>query len=103
MIKISVIICTYNNVKCLKQAILSLVDQTLDKNLYEILVVDNNSSYETVLQVKSLQHKSLAEVRLIKELKQGLGYARNKGLKSAKGEYVAFIDDDAKADEYWLE
>ncbi len=103
MIKISVIICTYNNAKCLKQAILSLIDQTLDKNLYEILVVDNNSSDETVLQVKSFQLKSLAEIRLIRETEQGLGYARNKGLRSAKGEYVAFIDDDAKADEYWLE
>lgn len=104
MIKVSVIICTYNNVKCLKKAILSLVDQTLDQNLYELLVVDNNSSDETISQVGSFQHKfSHLKIRLIKELKQGLGYARNNGLVSSKGEYVAFMDDDAMADRCWLE
>lgn len=104
MIKISVVICTYNNAKCLKQTILSLTDQTFDRNLCEILVVDNNSSDETISLVETFQHKfSHFKIRLIEEKKQGLGYARNKGLKLAKGEYVAFIDDDAKADSYWLE
>lgn len=104
MIKISVIICTYNNAKCLKQALLSLVDQTFDKNSYEILVVDNNSTDETISQVESIHIKFfLPKIILIREEKQGLGYARNKGLKSAKGKYVAFIDDDAQADKIWLE
>lgn len=104
MIKISVIICTYNNIECLKQALLSLVEQTMDKNLYEIVVVDNNSSDGTISQVKSFQLKyKLPKIKLIKEKRQGLGYARNRGLKSAKGEYVAFIDDDAQADKIWLE
>ncbi len=104
MIKISIIVCTYNNVKRLKEAVKSLVNQTLDKNLFEILVIDNNSTDETISQVKSFQSKfTLPEIRLIEEKKQGLGYARNRGLKAAKGEYVAFIDDDAKADDHWLE
>lgn len=104
MIMISAIVCTYNNAKYLRHAILSLIDQTFDKSLYEILVVDNNSSDETVSQVESFRSQQLLpEIRLIREEKQGLGYARNKGLKSAKGKYVAFIDDDAKADKIWLE
>lgn len=104
MIKISAIICTYNNAKLLKQVILSLVNQSLDRNLYEILVVDNNSTDETVSYIKTIKNKySFLEIRLIKELNQGLGYARNKGLKSAKAEYVAFIDDDSQADKVWLE
>lgn len=104
MIKISVIICTYNNAECLKKAILSLVDQSLDKSLYELVVVDNNSSDETMSQVGSFQRKfSYLKIRVIKEIKQGLGYARNNGLVSACGEYVAFMDDDAIADRCWLE
>lgn len=101
MYKISVIICTYNRCDLLDSAIKSLLNQKVDKNLYEIIVVDNNSTDKT----KETVGKYLTEtnIRYIFEGKQGLSNSRNAGYKNSAGRYVAYIDDDAKADKHWLE
>jgi len=97
MIKISVIICTYNRAKYLEKAIESILNQSLPKKDYEILVIDNGSidnTHEVCNKFKRIKY--------IYEPKQGLSKARNTGLKAAKGKYVAFIDDDAIASKNWL-
>lgn len=99
--KISAIVCTYNGEKFLYKAIQSLVNQTLDKGDYEILVVDNASTDGTGEVVKKFETEK--NLRYILESKQGLSYARNTGLKMAEGEYVAYLDDDAIACPDWLE
>lgn len=47
MIRISVVVCTYNRANMLMKALQSLIQQTLDKALYEIVVVDNASNDNT--------------------------------------------------------
>ena len=66
-------------------------------------MVDNNSSDNT--EKIALQKKFLSPVPLIyvKEKKQGSSYARNRGVKIARGEIIAFIDDDVILDKDWLQ
>jgi len=101
-IVISVIVCTYNRVKLLRDCLQSLVEQTLDKSLYEVIVVDNNSPKTTNGLAEEFV-RNQANFRVVVEKKQGLSHARNRGYKEAKGEYVAYIDDDAKATHNWVE
>ncbi len=101
---LSVIICTYNRSELLSQALESLVCQTLEKKNYEIIVVNNGSTDNTSDVVWSFQRRYKNHIiNLVKEKRLGLGIARNTGLLSAKGKFVTFLDDDAKADLNWLE
>lgn len=100
-VKISAVVCTYNRSHILSLCLESLISQALDKRFYEIIVVDNNSSDSTADVVRSYSAKS-PNIRLLHEEKQGLSHARNVGYNEARGEYIAYLDDDAKADKNWL-
>jgi glycosyltransferase involved in cell wall biosynthesis len=101
---ISVVVCTHNRAAFLRPALDSLAGQTLDKARYEVIVVDNGSTDETATVVRAfLANEHESTIRVIDEPVLGLGYARNTGWKAAVGEYVAFMDDDARADARWLE
>ncbi len=101
MNKISVIICTYDKSRLLEAALQSLADQNIDKSSFEVIVVDNNSKDKTKEVVLSSQNK--LDVKYVFEKNQGLSYARNRGILESKTDFVAFLDDDAKADEDWVE
>ena len=98
---ISAIICTHNRASFLVKAINSLINQSISKSLYEILVIDNCSTDSTaeIVRKYSTSHK----IRYIHEPRLGLSYARNTGWRNARGKYVAYLDDDAIADHIWLE
>lgn len=99
----SVVVCTYNRADMLPSALESVVQQTLDKHLYEIIVVDNASSDATPEVLRDLKARYReCNIVLAREARPGLGYARNTGAGQARGTYVAFMDDDAKADRNWL-
>lgn len=103
MYKISVVICTYNRCQLLKGALESLLDQTLDKNQFEIIIADNGSTDDTKYLVKAYIDKhNEYNIRYICEPKQGSSFARNTGFKNSNSQYIAFMDDDAKADKHWL-
>lgn len=103
MYKVSVVICTYNRSKLLRGMLESLINQSLDRNLYEIIMVDNASIDNTKETVMDFIGKySDWNLRYIYEPEQGLSNARNAGYENAKAKYVACIDDDAKADKHWL-
>jgi len=101
-IKLSAIICTFNRAHYLRKALQSLVDQTLPKEQYEIIVVDNRST-DNSSQVVRGEFGSVSNLRYLYEPVLGLSGARNSGWRSAKGEYVAYMDDDAIACPRWLE
>jgi glycosyltransferase involved in cell wall biosynthesis len=96
---VSVIISTFSidRANYVANCIKSLRKQTLLPEEI-ILVLDPD---EALLEF----YKScmLHDVKIVVSEGYGLSYARNAGVKNAKGEIIAFIDDDAVADERWLE
>lgn len=102
---ISAIICTHNREQYLGAAIDSLLAQTLDS--YEIIVVDNASTDGSADIVKARLDDSPdscggSRVRYVYEPKLGLSIARNTGANEAKGQVLAYLDDDAEASREWL-
>jgi len=95
---ISIIIATYNRSEFLIDALDSLSKQSLSKDKFEIIVVDNNSTDQTEAVVADFkrQYPDL-NMSYVMEKNQGLSYARNRGIKESAGEIVAFMDDDARA------
>jgi len=89
--KISVVIPVYNAEKYLEQCLLSVVNQTLGD--IEIICVDDGSTDNSSNILKEYS-KEDNRVNIIKQANNGPGVARNTGLKSAKGEYVSFLDSD---------
>ena len=88
MIPVSVIIPTYNRSHCLGDAIDSVLAQT-HKNL-EIIVVDDGSTDGTKDIVRSYGWP----VKYIYQTNQGVSAARNRGIKEARSEWIAFLDSD---------
>lgn len=88
----SVIVCTYNRPKQLKDAVLSLIQQTFDRP-YEIIIVNNGDA------VDKAAFSECENVRIINESRRGLSYARNSGGRIARGKRLVYVDDDIRADE----
>ena len=102
MKKLSVAICTYNRAALLNRVLDSLTNQTPSNYEVEILIVDNGSTDGTS-QVVNQRQVLDNRIRYVVEREPGIAYARNCALAEARGEYLAFIDDDAWADPDWLE
>ena len=100
-ILISAIICTHNRVDYLPKAIQSLIDQSIPKDTYEIIIVDNCSTDST--REEAARFSQQANIRYIYEPTLGLSHARNAGWRTAKGRYAAYLDDDAIACPVWLQ
>lgn len=98
---ITVVVCTYNRGDLITGCLDSLADQTAEPSSFEVLVIDNNSSDNTYSIVS--QYCRLQDLRLISEPAQGLSHARNRGLQEAKGDYIAYLDDDARVDPQYIE
>jgi glycosyltransferase involved in cell wall biosynthesis len=98
---ISVVVCTYNRADILAIALRTLGRQALDPAQYEVIVVDNNSSDHTPRLVAEFQQQQ-ANLRYVRETRQGLAHARNRGWHEARGSYVAYTDDDCKLPPQWL-
>ncbi len=102
--KVSVIVCTYSPTMlehCL-ECIDSLLNQTY-KNLEVICIVDGNKEYYNMLKSRLNSGESNKIKLYVNKRNEGLLRSRNKGSRLAKGDIVAFIDDDAIADRKWVE
>lgn len=95
---VSVIIPVFNDTERLKTCLNALENQTYPKNLYEVIVVDNNSD-ESIEEAVS--HYSQALVTY--ESSPGSYAARNKGISLARGEVIAFTDSDCIPSSDWLD
>jgi glycosyltransferase involved in cell wall biosynthesis len=96
-LKVSAVVCTYNRAALLDRALRTLSAQTFPRDAYEIIVVDNNSTDHTP-QVTA----AYPRVRYIRETRQGVAYARNRGWQAARGVFVAYVDDECAIPENWL-
>ncbi len=102
-LKISVIICSYNRDEYIIDAIDSLYNQTLSKEKFEVIVVDNNSTDNTrSFCLNYIQSHPDYNIYYLEETNQGASFARNTGAAFAKGPLLAFMDDDAIADKDFL-
>lgn len=101
---LSVIICTRDRCELLQRTLEFLSRQTLaDREVFEIVVVDNGSRDQTRLVVETFKEKASIPLRYLFVEKPGLARARNTGLASSCGEIVVFTDDDMIFPEDWLE
>lgn len=103
----SVVICTYRRSERLRRALRSACRQGGDGWAYEVIVVNNNPGEDLSEVVEACRREACAgapeRLRLITCPHRGLSFARNAGVAAARGEIVTFLDDDAVADEGWLE
>ena len=100
---ISVIICTYNRDKFLPIALNSLTNQTLDKKVYEIIIVNNNSTDNTEKSsIEFITDHPELNVKYFVEKNQGLSFSRNRGFRESSGSKIAYLDDDAFATKDYL-
>ena len=90
MKKVSIIIPVYNSSKHIKECLNSVINQTY-KNL-EIIVVNDNSTDNTMDIVNSYKDKRIKVINLVKN--SGVSIARNKGVEISTGDYVCFLDSD---------
>jgi glycosyltransferase involved in cell wall biosynthesis len=97
-LKISVIVPVWNREDEIGRCLESLTSQSLPSSAYEVIVVDNGSSDATRDVATSYQG-----VKVLIERRPGSYAARNLGLATARGEYVAFTDSDCIPDSRWLE
>ncbi|HEX5102880.1 MAG TPA: glycosyltransferase family 2 protein [Pirellulaceae bacterium] len=100
---ISIVVCTFNRAAMLRDALASLYSLATDDSFrYEIVVIDNASTDATPLAIAAAAAESPAPVRGIFEPQKGVVAARNRGIREARGRWIAFFDDDQLADPRWL-
>ncbi|PYJ07797.1 MAG: glycosyl transferase [Verrucomicrobia bacterium] len=92
---VSVMVATYNGARTLENCLQSVT--RLNYPDYEVILVDDGS-VDATPEIAS----RFPTVRYLRQSNQGLAAARNTGIRAAKGEIVAFTDDDCRADEDWL-
>jgi len=99
--KISVITCAHNpRPDYLAQVLAALKSQTLARERWEYLLIDNASSDALDTSVDLSWHST---ARHIREEKLGLTYARLRGIAEAQGDVLVFVDDDNVLDADYLE
>jgi glycosyltransferase involved in cell wall biosynthesis len=102
--KITAILCTYNRSQSLTRALDSLAASIVSEAIqWEVLVVDNNSSDQTERVVESFCGRYPGRFRYLFEPQQGKSYALNAGIREARGDILAFVDDDVTVEPVWLQ
>ena len=100
---VSVVVPTYNRATILAHCLGFLEAQTLDVNSYEVIVVDDGSVDNTAEVCKAFAQTTSTRLIYLRGPHKGPAAARNLGIAEARGEIVAFIDDDCEASEDWLQ
>lgn len=101
--EISVCICTYKRPELLERLLTGLKSQqTKGTFTYSVLVVDNDSACSAEQVVTKFSSAAVLELTYCVEPQQNIALARNRAVRSANGDYIAFIDDDEFPDDNWL-
>jgi glycosyltransferase involved in cell wall biosynthesis len=100
---VSVVVCTYNRAQLIGRALTHIGEAAARAGIeVEIIVVDNNSRDTTKEVVARAAEIGPVPIRYVFEGMQGLSFARNCGMRHAKGDVVAFTDDDCVVDPEWI-
>lgn len=100
MTKISVVIPSFNRPESLQSCLEAIDGQTLPADQYEVVVVDDGS--ETELEQFITPHRGHYSLKILRQDNSGPASARNRGVASASGEFIAFTDDDCQPHRDWL-
>lgn len=97
MLRLSLIVATYNRSVSLIRALESVAEQNAPLSEWECIVVNNNSTDDTRERFEEFAaaHPD-HNFRMVTEMRQGLSYARNRGIGESEAEYIAIIDDDER-------
>ena len=97
MLRLSLIVATYNRSASLIRALESVAQQNAPASVWECVVINNNSTDDTQERFAEFvaAHPDL-NIRMVTELRQGLSFARNRGIRESEAEYIAIIDDDER-------
>lgn len=99
----SIVVCTRDRSASLVGALEDLVDQQMDGGRsFEVVVVDDGSMDDTAEVVDRFARHATAVVRRLDGGGRGVAHARNVGVIDARGEWIAFFDDDQRTDGAWL-
>ena len=90
--KVSIILPTFNRARFLPKAIESIERQTFQD--WELIIVDDGSDDETLDLLPQITQEVAGRVKVISQINQGPGEARNAGIRAARGELIAFFDSD---------
>ena len=100
---ITVILCTYNRCHSLAEALHSVAGSKLPSSVtWEVLVVDNNSHDQTREVVEDFCRQHPGRFRYLFEPQPGKSHALNAGIREARGDVLAFMDDDVTVEFSWL-
>lgn len=101
---VTVILCTYNRCQILAKALESVAALKLPESVeWEVLVVDNNSRDQTRRVVEGFGLRYPGRFRYLFESKQGKSHALSAGIEEARGDILAFMDDDVTVEPMWLQ
>jgi glycosyltransferase involved in cell wall biosynthesis len=99
----SVVVPTYLRPDFLDRCLEALISQEFDSGSFEIIVADDAGSYATQRQVEASADRSAILIHYVSPTSaHGPAAARNAGWRIARGEIVAFTDDDCIPDPRWL-
>lgn len=102
--KITVIVCTLNRCQSLAKTLESVGASVLPDSVeWEVLVVDNNSTDQTREVVEDLRRRYQGVFRYVFEPQPGKSFALNRGIREARGDVLAFTDDDVIVEPTWLQ
>lgn len=101
---VSVCICTYKRPDYLRYLLMKLTEQDAGRLFtFSIVIVDNDRQRSAQPVVAAFAERSALETQYVMEPRQGISLARNMAIKHAKGEFIAFIDDDEFPSPTWLQ
>ena len=99
---VSVVVCTRNRAQILAQSSEALLALDYPPGRWEVLIVDNGSTDDTLEVAQGIARSRPELVRVIEERELGLSASRNAGVRQARGEIIAFADDDSFPEAAWL-
>lgn len=94
MLDFTVIIPTFNRKEILKKCLEALEKQTLKKERFQVIVINDGSTDETSQLLSNLRKKLKINLIVIEQKNSGQGIARNRGIELAQAKHILFIGDD---------